>query len=306
MKKEPIIIALFLGLCVSFVSANEQLVLKSPSKKNSIIFSKEGKELKYSVEYNGESIIKEARAGLNIDNWVWEMALGKRDLAQPQCWMDLLNVDSVSYHGQVDKQWQPLYGERSVVKDKYNAATLHMSRHDTSSYRLDVEVRAYDEGVAFRYFFPEHPSAIFHKITEDLTSYNFPAGTIAWSEKWAQGNFYVSPIDSIVQPVERALTLQLPNNGPWVALLDADVDDWCLTKYVADGEASNTLRSVMYSPVDIVTYYATPWKIIMIADEPGQLIENNDIVLNLNPECEIPDTEWIRPGKIMRCTKLTT
>ncbi len=88
-------------------------------------------------------------------------------------------------------------------------------------------------------------------------------------------------------------------------MLDADVDDWCLTKYVARKDRPGTLSSVMYSPVDIVTYYATPWKIIMTADSPGKLIENNDIVLNLNPERE-GDFSWVKPGKIMRCTTIST
>lgn len=247
-----------------------------------------------------------SRAGLNVDNRVWEMALGKRDLKQTDSWMDLLEVDSITYHTPVDTVWHPLYGERSTVSDRYNSATLHMSRHDKSKYRLDVQVRAYDEGIAFRYFFPEHPDAIFHKVNDDLTSYSFPVGTKAWSEQWAQATFDVGPVDSITRPVERALTLQLPDNRSWVALLDADVDDWCLTKYVADPNSQSTLRSVMYSPVDIVTYYATPWKIIMIADSPGELIENNDIVLNLNPPCEINDTDFIKPGKIMRTPRIDT
>ena len=298
-------LTLFLGFAAISASAHT-LELSSPDGNNKVIFSKDGKELTYSVNYKGKDVILPSRAGLDLDNRVWEMALGKRDLRQPDCWMDLLEVDSVTYNQPVDSVWHPLYGERSTVRDAFNSATLHMSRKDKSDYRLDVQVRAYDEGIAFRYFFPEHPVAIFHKVTEDLTSYALPEGTKAWSEQWAQAFFDVTPIDSITRPVERALTMQLPDEGPWVALLDADVDDWCLTKYVADPDAKGTLRSVMYSPVDIVTYYATPWKIIMTADTPGQLIENNDIVLNLNPQCEIGDPSWIKPGKIMRCTKLTT
>lgn len=232
------------------------------------------------------------------------MALGKRTLAQPDCWMDLLEADSVTVHAPVDSVWTPLYGERSSVRDRFNSATLHLSRKDKSDYRLDVEVRAYNEGIAFRYFFPEHPAAIFHKVVEDLTDYTVPEGTRAWSEQWAQATFDVGPVDSISRPAERALTMELPQSR-WVALLDADVDDWCLTKLQARPDKPSTLRSVMYSPVDVVTYCATPWKIIMTADTPGQLIENNDIVLNLNPE-RSGDFAWVKPGKIMRCTSLTT
>ena len=288
---------------IAFSANADVLSLKSPDGRNEVNFSKEGKELTYKVSIDGEEVIQPSRAGLQIDNRVWEMALGKRDLEQPACWMDLLTVDSVSYHAAVDNKWHPLYGERSTVKDKYNSATLHLSRKDKSDYRLDVQVRAYDEGIAFRYFFPEHPAAIFHKVTEDLTDYTFPEGTMAWSEQWAQAFFDHTPVGDIKKPVERALTLEIPS-GKWVALLDADVDDWCLTKLISREDKANTLSSVMYSPVDIVTYYATPWKIIMTADTPGELIENNDIVLNLNPERQ-GDFSWVKPGKIMR-SKIST
>ena len=297
MKKTYIISAL--AAAAACLGAGAQtLSLASPDGRNAANFYKNGKELTYSLSRDGRDIILPSRAGLDVDNWVWEMALGKRDLEQPACWMDMLTADSVTVHPAVDSLWTPLYGERSTVRDRFNSATLHLSRKDKSDYRLDIEVRLYDQGLAFRYFFPEHPAAIFHKVTGDLTDYSFPDGTMAWSEKWAQATFDHTPVDSIVRPVERALTLELPS-GKWAALLDADVDDWCLTRFEARPDRKGTLRSVMYSPVDIVTYYATPWKIVMAADSPGELIENNDIVLNLNPRAE-GDFSWVRPGKIMR------
>ena len=298
------LVVLAIGMCfLGGYAENEGLVLKSPNGRTEVSFSKPDSELTYRVSVDGRDVILPSRAGLQVDNRVWEMALGKRDLVQPKCWMDMLTVDSVSYFALVDSVWNPLYGERSVVRDRFNSATLHLLRKDKSRYRLDVQVRAYDEGVAFRYFFPEHPDAIFHKVTEDLTDYTFPEGTMAWSEEWAQAFFDYSPVDSIKNPVERALTLELPS-GDWVALLDADVDDWCLTKFISREDRPSTLSSVMYSPVDIVTYYATPWKIIMTADKPGELIEHNDIVLNLNPRSE-GDFSWVKPGKIMR-SKIST
>lgn len=301
MKRVIFSLSIFLSTVPAAIA--DPLALRSPDGRNEVCFIKSGKELTYSVKVDGKDVILPSRAGLDVDNRVWEMALGKRDLAQPECWMDLLEVDSVTYHVPVDSTWRPLYGERSTVRDRFNSATLHMSRKDKSRYRLDVEVRAYDEGIAFRYFFPEHPDAIFHKVTEDLTDYSFPEGSNAWSEQWAQARFDVGPVDSINRPVERALTLELPS-GQWVALLDADVDDWCLTKYIARKDKPSTLSSVMYSPVDVVTYAATPWKIIMTADSPAKLLQNNDIVLNLNPASK-GDFSWVKPGKIMR-SKIAT
>lgn len=288
----------------------KELSLTSPDGTHQVVFyqnqlSPQASELCYKVAFKGKPVIEESRAGLELDNRIWEMALGQRNLVQPTSWMDNLEVDSITCPPAVDTIWNPLYGERSEIHDRYNTATLHLSKKDGSFYRLNIEVRAYNEGIAFRYFFPEHPKATFHKVVGDLTEYTFPAGTKAWTEQWAQAFFELLDINDIKRPVERALTIELPN-GTWAALTDADVDDWCLTKFKASETKKNTLTSVMYTPVDIVTYYSTPWKVIMAAEKPGELLEQNSIIENLNPPCEITDAaQWVKPGKIMRETSLT-
>jgi len=301
-----------LTLSVSLVAnTGKELSLTSPDGTHQVVFYQnqlpsKTNELCYKVAFKGKLVIQESRAGLELDNRIWEMALGQRNLVQPASWMDNLEIDSISSLPTVDRIWHPLYGERSEIHDRYNAATLHLSKKDGSFYRLNIEVRAYNEGIAFRYFFPEHPKATFHKVVGDLTEYTFPTGTKAWTEQWAQAFFEYLDINDIKRPVERALTMELPD-GIWLALTDADVDDWCLTKFKASETKKNTLTSVMYSPVDVVTYYATPWKIIMAADKPGELLEHNSIIENLNPPCEIADAaQWVKPGKIMRETTVTT
>ena len=56
----------------------------------------------------------------------------------------------------------------------------------------------------------------------------------------------------------------------------------------------------MYDRVDLFTPFATPWRVVMMAEHAGDLLANNDLLLNLNPPCEIRNTSWIQPGKIMR------
>lgn len=285
-----------------YASLPVELKLASPDSSHQVCFygrqTVSGRnQVFYRVAYKDTPVLQESQVGLELDNRVWELALARK-IQQPDCWMDNLEIDSVSY-SRCDTVWHPLYGERSVMRDAYTSGTLYLSKKDGSNYRLNIEVRAYNEGIAFRYFFPEHPQAVFHKVVEDLTEYTLPEGTMAWAEQWAQGPFEHLNINALKQPVERALTLELPN-GLWIALADADTDDWCLTKFRSSVDKRNTLTSVMYSPVDIVTYFATPWKVIMVAEKPGDLIENNDIIQNLNPPCEIADVSWIKPGTIMR------
>ncbi len=314
------------------------LTLVSPNGQHQVKFYQQRQadgtfETRYSVQYRGKDVVLDSRCGLNLDNRTWEMALGFRELHQYADWMAPMELDSVRTFPVVDSEYRNLYGERSTVHERYTSATLYLSHKPerpvdaltaplspagyetrarraadatvSSNYRLNIEVRAYDEGIAFRYFFPEHPAAIFHKVVADETEYTLPEGTRAWSEQWAQAFFEHKRIDQLSQPVEMALTLDYAS-GIWAALLTADTDDWCLTRLQAKPGADNVLESLMYSPVDIVTYYATPWKVILAADSPGQLLERNELVNMLNPPCQIDDAEeWVVPGTIMRETTLT-
>ena len=284
------------------VSAQHRL--SSPDGRNEIVVSQKGDEFAYSISHDGKAMVTDSRLGLDLDNYTWERALA-RNYMQYDCWMNGFTIDSVStanHRSTITNLW----GEQVVVPDNYNTATLHLSKHDGSNYRLDIEMRAYDEGIAFRYFFPEHPQAVFHKVTADLTEYTFAPGTKVWAAEWAQAPYELKPVDEVTSPIERAVTVELPN-GLYCALADADVDDWCLEKNVASKTKANTLTTTMYSPVDIVTYYATPWKVIITAESYAQLLEHRYIIDNLNPPCEIPDAaEWVKPGTIMRCTTLST
>lgn len=256
----------------------------------------------YMLTAEGDTLVLPSRLGLHLDNRTWEMALGKRDLAQYADWMEQIVVDSVVYGAEVDETWTPLYGERKIVRNHYRTMTVCMSRHDKSNYRINVEVRLFNEGLAFRYFFPEHPAAIFHRVVADETEYVLPKGTMAWANQWAQSPIEHKPVSELEYAVEVPLPLEYAS-GKWAAIMTADVDDWCHSKLKAEG---NRLHTEMLSPVDVVTYAWTPWKIILVGNSPADLLQQNDIVLNLSEENRIADAaHWIEPGKIMRETTLT-
>ncbi len=301
--KKSLIIFVYAAWCVLSAQA-QQLKVVSPDGNNVMTVQQLSDQFIYSVIYKGKEVVIDSRIGLNLDNYTWERALARK-YRQYDCWMNGFTVDSVHYDTH-RSTIQNLYGEQAVVPDNYNWGILYLSKHDGSDYRMNIEVRAYNEGIAFRYFFPEHPQAVFHKVTEDLTEYTFASGTKAWAAEWAQAPYELKDINDIESQIERAVTLTLPN-GIYCALADADVDDWCLEKNIASKTKPNTLCTTMYSPVDIVTYYATPWKVILTADNYGQLVEHRYIIDNLNPPCAIADAEeWVRPGTIMRCTTLTS
>ena len=276
----------------------------SPDGCNVVSVEQVNDEFYYNLSRKGQLLLTHSRLGLEMDNHNWERALARK-YPQYGCWMNGFTVDSVTYskhRGNIHN----FYGEQADVPDDYNVMILHLAKHDGSDYRLDIQVRAFNEGVAFRFFLPEHPQAVFHKVVADLTEYSFPAGTKVWAAEWAQAPYELKDVNDITSPIERAVTVVLPD-GRCCALADADVDDWCLQKNVASVKKANTLTTWMYSPVDVVTYYATPWKVIITGDSYGQLLEHRYLIDNLNPPCEIADAaEWVKPGTIMRCTTLTT
>jgi alpha-glucosidase len=66
----------------------------------------------------------------------------------------------------------------------------------------------------------------------------------------------------------------------------------------------NTLQASLYGNVDVIAPYQTSWRVIMVAESAARLVENNFIILNLNEPCRIKDTSWIKPGKVIRITRL--
>jgi len=246
------------------------------------VFDKGGRAY-YSVKYADETIILESLLGINGND---KMPEGVR-----------IEKSSTST---IDTLWKPIYGERSLVRDNYNGYTIDLLKDDKSRLRLQLIVRVYNEGIAFRYFFPH--SEYLH-ITGEYTQYTLPEGTTAWFTRRAQTIYEQLPLRDWSDECERPLLLKLPQ-GMFVLLTEAEMVHYARTKFIID--KPNVIKGLMYGAVDDIAPYATPWRVIMAARTAGQLIENNDLLLNLNPPCEIADPSWIRPGKVMREVTLST
>ena len=98
------------------------------------------------------------------------------------------------------------------------------------------------------------------------------------------------------------LLAEVPGTG-WVAITEADIDNYA-GMYLRKGGCSFALRAELSPRIDVPGIaveadapVTTPWRVLMIGDEPGRLVESN-IILNLNPPSKIADTSWIRGGKV--------
>lgn len=266
-------------------------------------------QMYYTLTYKNRAVVEESKLGILIENQLFESALG---IPNDTChyWCENLRLTGTE-HRKANETWKPVYGERATVRDCYNEMTLSFEKGEgdgaldggydkRKNYFMNIIVRAYNEGVAFRYHFSETTNGLFLHIIGEQTDFTMPEGTMAYYERWAQGPYELRPLQGWgKEESERPLTLKLPD-GLSVTLLEAEMVDYARGKFRLSADKPSTLETSLYSSVDVISPYSTPWRVIMAAERPVDLINNNDIVLNLNPACRLTDTSWIKPGKVFR------
>ena len=289
--------------------------LQSPNGKYQFTFSQKEGKLLYSLDYAGKPVVEAGELGVNIDNHLVESAMGI-PVDNSNVWTNGMEVTSVDRRSE-DNTWKPVYGEYAQIRDRYNEMTIHLlkgGKHQDGGgtaydkrqqYLLDIIVRAYDEGVAIRYHFPEATNGLFMHITDDLTSFRFAPGAEAYHYAWAQSHANkVKLLKSEAawkEEAERPLTLRL-DNGLYAAIGEAALSDFVRGKLKL--KANNELQMALFHPADIITAYDMPWRFIMVGEKAIDLINNKQMVLNLNAPCQIQDTSWIKPGKAFRVCRL--
>lgn len=273
-----------LWIMLSLSIQAKEMRMESPDGTYHFTLNDENGELRYSLSWDGKQVVKPSLLGINANG------IGR----------DNLEIEGVTTSKQ-DTVWHPVYGERSEIRDCYNAWEV-VIRRQNSRDKIILDIRAYDEGVAFRYRFP---GGNYLKITDEYTEYTMPEGTKAYFTPKAQTPYNYLSLEGWPGESDRPLLMTLPE-GPYVCLTEAQVVDYVRTKFKLDPDKKNTILSSMYGPVEDIAPYYTPWRVIMCADKAGRILEHNDLLLNLNPPCRIKDTSWIKPGKVMREVTLTT
>lgn len=305
----------FIVMLTSFCSysearENEMLFeekVYSPDKNYELTVSQKAnalgeKILIYQVNYKGKPIVLESELAMKIDNHLVEAALAKKQERLDNWFenLELINIETKT----VDTVWHPVYGEKSTIRDHYNEITFKFQKPELTEYKVNLVFQVYNEGVAFRYHFPENPSNLYYHIVEENSTFTLPENTKAWFAYHAQSKYQLKPLEEWSDEAERPLTLEL-ENGLHVALTEAAMVNYARTKFKLSEEKENTLVTSVYGAIDLISPFNTPWRVIMAAETPGELIENNHLILNLNEPGKLDNTDWIKPGKIVRDVTLT-
>ncbi len=254
-----------------------------------------GTRLYYSMSVDGREILLDSPFGLDFK----DMPPIARDLA----------IKDQSRRS-VNETWRTVYGKSSLVVDRYNEMRLALEETREPGRRIGFVVRAYDDGIAFRYYIPSQPSVGNFLLSSERSEFHFAGNHTVWAARY---DTYVShqenEFDRIsLNKITTANIVGLPltveiDRSTYVALTEADLTDWAGMYLTALGNQPNalvtTLSPLPAMPGVLVRSSAprySPWRVMMIGRTPGALIESN-LVLNLSEPCALSDTSWIRPGR---------
>lgn len=239
----------------------------------------------YTLSYDGKTVVLPSQLGIDSG-----------------CkWLEGLTIGSVKT-GSSNTKWRPPYGERSEIRDHYKSYGITLEA-EGGRRSIVLEVRAYNEGIAFRYCFTGGSNL---RVTDEYTQYSMPEGTMAFYTQRAQTPHEILPLRDWPADgqSDRPLLLKLPDKS-YVCLAEAGVVDYVRTKFRLAGKPS-TIETAMFGPFEGKAPYKTPWRVIMYGEKAGDILAHNSIFYNLNDPCAINDISWIRPGKVMREVTLTT
>ncbi|MEQ9286661.1 MAG: glycoside hydrolase family 97 N-terminal domain-containing protein [Cyclobacteriaceae bacterium] len=238
----------------------------------------------YTVEFMGTEVIGSSALGFQLTNGTY---IGKN-----------VSIEKMDERSE-DSRWKPVYGERNEYPDVFSEKLISL-KGDNQSF--DLRLRAYNEGIAFRYEFPDNPELA---IKTELTEFSLPPDAMAWTSNRAQSEIAGTRVSAIKEAVERPLLVQL-EESMYLALGEAALVDFARMKFVQKEGNPGTLVASLDGGTTLKTSSYTPWRFIMAAKTPGQLLENNYLLLNLNEPNQIKDVSWIKPGKVIREVTLTT
>jgi alpha-glucosidase len=200
----------------------------------------------------------------------------------------------------LDETWSQPWGEDAVVRNHYNEMKVRLQEKGGKKRTLDVVFRAFDDGIAFRYEFPEQASLREFVIMDEVTQFALSTDAQAWSipalTAYYEGIYTREPL-SKKGKMSGPVALEV-NDSLYMAILDANLTDYSTMNFAPSG-TTLTADLVPWKNGDKVRVGQTrfsPWRAIIIGRKAADILLSR-MPLNLNDPCRIEDTSWIKPTK---------
>jgi glucan 1,4-alpha-glucosidase len=293
-------------LLFAFFSSHAQSI-KSPDGKLNLVFTVKSGEPFYQLTYLSKNIVEDSKLGLRLKN-------------SP----DLNNGFAVtdSKTSSFKENWQPVWGEKKTIESNYNelAVTLNQAKENR---QIIIRFRLFNDGLGFRYEFPQQTNLNYFVIKEEDTEFNLKKDLKTWwiagdydTEEYLyqetklseiperfKGSYDGNASQTIVEnAVQSPLMLKNVEDNIYINIheaaligyaamnLEVDAKNLCLkTHLTPDAEGSKGY---------IQTPFNTPWRTIVVSPNAEGILDSK-LILNLNEPCKIQNTSWIKPVKYM-------
>jgi len=207
-----------------------------------------------------------------------------------------------------DEKYTLVIGKTKEARDHYRELQVRLQESLLPRRHLNLLFRAYNDGAAFRYVLPEQEALTAFEIIKENTEFHFPVEMKAWAfqinlfRSSFEGRYLPTTLSAIPDTglVYLPLTMQ-KKDGVTLSITEADLTDYAgMYLRGLPGRALQVVLAPLPEGGGVAvrgnTPFSSPWRVLMVGDAPGRLIEST-IVLNLSAPCALDDVSWIKPGK---------
>lgn len=322
---------LFLFLLTSIFSIPAMAIEKveSPSRKLTAYFDIQDGRPMYWLMHKGDTVIRPSYLGIevrgehsrgNFNNYDSNNSTNTNQESSNT--IGLMNgfVMIGSERHIHDDVWQPVWGEERNIRNHYHEMLITLKQPEKDRY-IKICFRLFDDGLGFRYIFPQQRNLNYFVIEEEKTEFAMPGDITAY---WIPGDYdtqeyeytrcKLSEIRGLQESARKAnlsqtsfsLTgVQTPilfktNDNLWVNIHEAALINYSCMHLNLD-DTTMIFHSWLTPDIDgtkghIQTDAVSPWRVIMVGESAKDILASR-IVLNLNDPCKIEDTSWIKPMK---------
>jgi alpha-glucosidase len=292
----PQIILAFLLLFTTACQPSQKVdaveTITSPDGTIKLTFTLDNGTPTYQIDKGDQSVITPSRLGFEF-----------KDAAPLKEDFRLIKAKTTSY----DKTWTQPWGEVKDIREHYNQLEVTLGETTPESRVIGINFRVFDDGVGFRYEFPEQDNLADFEIFNELTTFTMAGDYESWwiPAFWDNRYEYLyqnTPISEIksdqVSAVHTPFTMA-SSNGLYLTIHEAALADYASMALKVGKDT--TLECELFpwydgTKVKATTPHKTPWRTIQIAEKPGDLITSY-LILNLNEPNRLEDISWIKPGK---------
>ncbi|MDV3859414.1 alpha-glucosidase [Elizabethkingia anophelis] len=297
-------VCIFILFISVFIQAQK---LESPDKNLILKFSLNEKgEAYYELKYKNKDVVKNSKLGFLINSQT-PFAEGFK----------ITNTQLSSS----DTSWNPVLGEQKTIRDNHNEMLVSLQQTKTG-YQLNIRFRLFNDGLGFRYEFPDQKDLRHFRIDEELTEFNLARNDKSF---WIPADYdtnefqittsRISEISSLIDKARdeplaakapsKNLAVQTPlmlksDNGLYINIHEAALVDYPAMHLNVDDK--NYKLSTHLTPnkngekAYMQTQMKTPWRTIVVSDDARNILASK-LILNLNDPNKIEDTSWIKPIK---------